>query len=81
MTKKKELSFEDAIKRLEEIVDLLNSGNCPLDDALSLFCEGSKLVNFCKEKLDNVEKSVVKLVEENGEFIEKKFSPDGESDD
>lgn len=52
-----QLSFEAALARLEETVRLLESGNVPLDDSLSLFEEGIALVKLCNSKLDR--KSVV----------------------
>ena len=55
------LSFEAALARLEETVRLLESGNVPLDDSLSLFEEGIALVKLCNGKLDAAEQKVVKL--------------------
>lgn len=56
-----QLSFEAALARLEETVRLLESGNVPLDDSLSLFEEGIALVKLCNSKLDTAEQKVVKL--------------------
>jgi len=63
MTKEQieKLSFEEALARLEETVRLLESGNVPLDDSLSLFEEGIALVKLCNSKLDSAEQKVVKL--------------------
>ena len=63
MTKEQieKLSFEEALARLEETVRLLESGNVPLDDSLSLFEEGIALVRLCNGKLDRAEQKVVKL--------------------
>lgn len=60
MTKKK-LSFEDALKRLEEIVSQLESGEISLDESLKAFEEGRELVSFCLNKLDEAEQKVKKL--------------------
>ena len=60
MTKKK-LSFEDALKRLEEIVSQLESGEISLDESLKAFEEGRELVGFCLNKLDEAEQKVKKL--------------------
>ena len=73
---KKEISFENALDRLEEIVDLLESGENPLEKSLELFEEGVKLVKLCNKKLDNVENSVKILMNNDGEFVEKDFKPD-----
>ena len=62
----KELAFELAIKRLEEIVKQLEDGNAPLDDSLKLFEEGVGLVLTCKTQLDGAEQRV-KFLTENGE--------------
>ena len=56
-----QLSFEAALARLEETVRLLESGDVPLDDSLSLFEEGIALVKLCNSKLDTAEQKVVKL--------------------
>ena len=53
-----DLSFEEALKRLEETVHALESGAVPLDESLKLFEEGVALVKFCNSKLDNAEQKV-----------------------
>lgn len=73
---KKEVSFEDALDRLEEIVDLLESGENPLEKSLELFEEGVGLVKLCNKKLEKVENSVKILINNNGEMEEKDFKPD-----
>ena len=73
---KKEMSFEVALERLEDIVDLLESGENELEKSLELFEEGVKLVKLCNKKLEAVENSVKILVNNNGELEEKDFLPD-----
>jgi exodeoxyribonuclease VII small subunit len=46
-----QLSFEDALKRLEEIVRKLESGEAPLDDAILLYEEGDRLKQQCEARL------------------------------
>ena len=75
---KKEKSFEDAMSRLEEIVDMLENGNSPLEESLKLFEEGVKLVKLCNSKLEGVEQSVKILTNNNGELKEEDFKPDEE---
>ena len=75
---KKELSFEKALERLEEIVDLLESGEYPLEKSLTIFEEGVGLVKECNKKLEKVENSVKILLNDNGELLEKDFNPDEE---
>ena len=52
------MKFEDAMKRLEEIVRFLEGGNADLDSSLSAFEEGVRLVKFCNYELDRAEKRV-----------------------
>lgn len=61
-----ELTFENAIARLEEIVKLLEGGSAPLDKSLELFEEGVSLVKICNGKLDNAEQKI-KLVTKNAD--------------
>ena len=70
---KKEISFENAMDRLEEIVSLLESGDSPLDESLSLFEEGVKLVKHCNSQLEKAESSVKMLINQDGELVEKNF--------
>jgi len=46
-----ELSFEDALKRLEEIVRLLEKGEAPLDQSIELYQEGDRLKRHCEARL------------------------------
>lgn len=72
----KNLSFEQALARLEEIVGLLDNGSAPLDKSLELFEEGAGLVKLCSSMLDNVEQRVKILVAgENGSMEKKDFKP------
>ena len=52
----KNLKFEDAMKRLEEIVEQMEKGDINLDKSLAYFEEGIKLVRFCSSKLEEVKK-------------------------
>ncbi|MBQ8145269.1 MAG: exodeoxyribonuclease VII small subunit [Clostridia bacterium] len=73
---KKEVSFEEALERLEEIVELLESGENPLEKSLDLFEEGVSLVKLCNKKLESVENSIKVLVNNSGELEERDFKPD-----
>lgn len=61
----KKQSFEQAMGRLEEIVNQLERGECGLDESLKLFEEGAKLAAQCNEILDKAEQKVNILL--NGE--------------
>ena len=71
---KKDMKFEEAMARLEEIVRSLESGSAPLDKSLELFEEGVSLVKMCNSQLDNVEQRIKILAKnEDGELCEKDF--------
>lgn len=46
-----DLSFEDALKRLEEIVRTLETGQAPLDESIALYAEGDRLKRQCEARL------------------------------
>ena len=55
------LKFEDAMQRLDVIVRLLEQGDAPLDESLTLFEEGSRLLKHCSSLLDHAEQKVSEL--------------------
>ena len=57
----KKVTFEQAMARLEEIVKQLEQGDAPLEDALALFEEGTRLMKKCTTQLDKAEQKVNKL--------------------
>ncbi len=57
----KELSFEQAVTRLDEIVKMLEKGDAPLEQALDLFEEGTRLIKECGQRLDKAEQRVTLL--------------------
>ena len=59
--KKTELSFEQSLSRLDEIVKHLEKGDLPLNDSLALYEEGTALIRSCSKMLDEAEQKVVKL--------------------
>jgi exodeoxyribonuclease VII small subunit len=62
-------TFEESLKRLEAIVERLEQGETPLDEAIELYEEGIELSKFCGEKLKTVELKLKKLSKNlNGEF-------------
>lgn len=67
MAEKKQLSFEQSMDRLEQIVKELERGECTLDEAMALFEEGSKLAGSCSDLLDKAEQKVTKLLSADGE--------------
>ena len=71
MAAKKKLNFEDSMARLEEIVSLLERGDAPLEQAMTLFEEGAKLLRECTKQLDEAEHKVTLLTaRKDGEIVE-----------
>lgn len=68
--KEKELSFEENLEQLEEIVKKLELGDVPLDDAISEFNRAMKLAKNCDKKLKNAEETITKLVKDNKEIVD-----------
>jgi exodeoxyribonuclease VII small subunit len=78
MTEKneQELSFENALSRLETIVRQLESGELPLDEAISQFQEGMSLAKICRDRLDQAEQKIEMLVAEAGNLQKRPFQPE-----
>lgn len=64
-------TFETAMKRLEQIVAELESGDLSLEKSLKKFEEGVQLSTFCTEKLDETEKKVQILLKTKDGILEK----------
>lgn len=55
------LSFEDALKRLESIVQQLESGDVPLDRSITLYAEGDRLRTQCQKRLADAQARIDKI--------------------
>ena len=64
MATKKEMTYEQAISRLEEIVSILEKNEVSLDEALGLFEEGTRLTSFCADKLINAKAKITEINKE-----------------
>lgn len=73
-----ETSFEDAIQRLSQIVEALESADLPLEDSLKLFEEGVRLARKSQARLDSAERKVQELLayDEGGKPIVEEFDPE-----
>lgn len=72
-------SFEDNMKKLEEIATELEKGDLDLDSSVAKFEEGMKLSKQCSEMLEKAEKKITMLIKgENGELAEENFVQDEE---
>ena len=74
---KKEIAFEDAMKKLEGIVEHLEGGNLPLEEALKNYEEGVRMADICSKRLQEAEKKVEVLMKTaGGKFKTEPFSGD-----
>ena len=65
-----ELSFEESLKQLEDIVNKLENGDVPLDDAIDEFTKAMELVKACNTKLNHAEEAIAKIVQDNGDIVD-----------
>lgn len=68
--KEKELSFEENLEKLESIVKKLESGEVPLDNAITEFTEAMKIAKLCDEKLKTAEEAITKLINKDGSITD-----------
>lgn len=68
-----ELTFEQAMQRLEEIVSLLEDGKAPLNESMALFEEGTKLSAYLSQLLDTAEQKVTMMTVRDGAETEIPF--------
>jgi exodeoxyribonuclease VII small subunit len=71
-----ELSFEEALERLEELVRDLEQGDLSLEDSLERFERGVRLVSRCSERLRSAELRVRQLTEEGDGPVERPLDPE-----
>ncbi|MEE9506744.1 MAG: exodeoxyribonuclease VII small subunit [Thermoplasmata archaeon] len=67
------MTFEDALERLENIVDTLSKGKLSLDEAMEKFEEGIRLFRLCDEKLRGAEQRVSVLTQSKEGVEERPF--------
>lgn len=74
MMDQKEIKFEEALTRLETVVNRLESGELPLEESLRLFEEGVHLTKVCTSRLEEAERRITILLKnERGELQEAPF--------
>lgn len=76
--KKKEPTFEEALKNLEALVTSMESGDVPLATLVEKFEQGSKLVKTCEERLKQAELKIEKLRQDTREVALEPFAPDAD---
>ena len=73
MNKKNEKNFESALNRLEQISDLLENEETPLEESIKLFEEGIELKEYCEEKLESAKIKIDKIVKKNKSLASTEF--------
>ncbi|MCX7822197.1 MAG: exodeoxyribonuclease VII small subunit [Syntrophobacterales bacterium] len=63
--RKKSLTIEEAMARIELIVRQLEEGKLPLEESIKVFSEGMSLIDWCQKKLDEVQAKVQKILRED----------------
>ena len=71
--KEEELSFEQALSNLEEIIRQMESGEAPLESLVTHYQTGVKMLKLCRERIDSAEMKIKEVNEANGALIEKDF--------
>ena len=69
MSKEKENNFEENLKKLEEIVDKLESGDVGLEKSVQLYEEGMKIKKLCDKKLKDIEMQIKKIKIEDNKVV------------
>ena len=68
-----EISFEQALSNLEEIIRQMESGEAPLESLVTHYQTGVKMLKLCRERIDSAEMKIKEVNEANGALIEKDF--------
>ena len=69
MSKEKDNNFETNLKKLEMIVDKLESGNIGLEESVKLYEEGMKIKKICDKKLKDIEMQIKKIKIEDNKIV------------
>jgi exodeoxyribonuclease VII small subunit len=72
--KKQYKDFESALKRLEEITELMESGDVSLEQSIDLYTEGLDIAKYCNKKLTEAEKKIKIIKEKGGLMVEQEFA-------
>ncbi len=73
MSKEKNNNFEDNLKKLENIVDKLESGKIGLEESVNLYEEGMKIKKICDKKLQDIEMQIKKIKIKDNKVIKEDF--------
>jgi exodeoxyribonuclease VII small subunit len=68
MDKYKDVTFEEAMEKLEQIIEKLEEGDVPLEKAISYYQDGMILSKICGDKLNHIQEKMVQIMNEQGEL-------------
>ena len=74
------MNFEENMEKLEKIVQELEKGELNLDESIKKFEEGMQVSKECNKMLEEAEKKITILLEENGETKEQDFKVNNENE-
>jgi exodeoxyribonuclease VII small subunit len=74
LEKDSDLSFEDALTRLEEIIHRMESGDSPLESLVKNYQSGVNLLKICRAKIELAEMKIKEVTEQDGKLTTKDFS-------
>ena len=69
----KDISFEEALANLEEIVQRMESGDAPLDSLVQNYEKGVKLLKICRDKIEGAEMKIKEAQTSSDKYVEKDF--------
>ena len=78
--KKQYKDFESALDRLEEITELMESGDVALEKSIDLYTEGLEIAKYCNKKLSEAESKIKIIKEKSGKLIEQAFEQEDEDE-
>lgn len=78
--KKQYKDFESALDRLEEITELMESGDVQLEKSIDLYTEGLEIAKYCNKKLSEAESKIKIIKEKSGKLIEQAFEEEDEDE-
>ena len=77
---RKKMTYEDAVKRIEEIAYILENEDVSIERLIDVYKEGMELTLFCRQKLDTARKEVTVLKKQfDGSFVQCEFDSNEEA--
>ena len=70
-----EVSFEDALSQLEEVVHRMETGESPLESLVEKYQSGVRLLKLCRSKIERAEMKVKEVTDQDGELELRNFTP------